>query len=225
MAKIALAATPRALLDLYCLAPGQAQKPHTHGDQDKIYLVLEGRGRIHLDGQDEAVGPGEVVVAAGAAHGVVNDGTDPSSSSWSSRRRRRTREPAAPRRADGHLPGRHVLSRGRGEHRAPAAPARRRRGLPRRADVLWPAPLQLGLPPRGGRRGPPHRRPVREREHVVVPSGSCAWMVKHEYPGSHARCREPRGRRAPGRADLRAVAVPRPRARAHGSSGARSRAG
>jgi L-lactate dehydrogenase complex protein LldE len=23
----------------------------------------------------------------------------------------------------------------------------------------------------------------RESEHVVVPSGSCAWMVKHEYPG------------------------------------------
>jgi L-lactate dehydrogenase complex protein LldE len=23
----------------------------------------------------------------------------------------------------------------------------------------------------------------RESEHVVVPSGSCAWMIKHEYPG------------------------------------------
>lgn len=78
MAKVALAATPRALLDLYCLAPGQAQKPHTHGDQDKIYLVLEGRGRIHLDGKEEAVAQGEAVVArAGAMHGVVNDGTDP----------------------------------------------------------------------------------------------------------------------------------------------------
>jgi quercetin dioxygenase-like cupin family protein len=78
MAKVALAATPRALLDLYCLAPGQSQKPHTHGDQDKIYYVLEGRGRIHLDGADEAVGPGEAVVArAGALHGVVNDGAEP----------------------------------------------------------------------------------------------------------------------------------------------------
>ena len=78
MAKVALAATPRALLDLYCLAPGQAQKPHTHGDQDKIYYVLEGRGRIHLDGADEAVAPGEAVVArAGAVHGVFNDGPEP----------------------------------------------------------------------------------------------------------------------------------------------------
>jgi len=24
---------------------------------------------------------------------------------------------------------------------------------------------------------------LRDAEHVVVPSGSCAWMVKHEYPG------------------------------------------
>ena len=23
----------------------------------------------------------------------------------------------------------------------------------------------------------------RDSEHVVVPSGSCAWMIKHEYPG------------------------------------------
>jgi quercetin dioxygenase-like cupin family protein len=78
MAKVALASTPRALVDLYCLAPGQAQKPHTHADQDKIYVVLEGHGRIHVEGTEEAVGPGEAVVAeAGVAHGVANDGADP----------------------------------------------------------------------------------------------------------------------------------------------------
>src|SRR5262245_7679151 len=78
MAKVALAATPRALVDLCCLQPGQSQKPHAPGDQDKIYLVLEGRGRVHLDGQEDTVEPGEAVVAkAGAAHGVANDGPDP----------------------------------------------------------------------------------------------------------------------------------------------------
>jgi mannose-6-phosphate isomerase-like protein (cupin superfamily) len=78
MAKVALAATPRALLDLYCLSPGQAQKPHTHGDQDKIYVVLEGCGRIHVDGREEAVTAGDAVVArAGVVHGVANDGSDP----------------------------------------------------------------------------------------------------------------------------------------------------
>src|SRR2546425_7177491 len=63
MAKIALAATPRALLDLYCVAPGQDQKPHTHGDQDKFYVVLEGRGRFRLRAA------GHVPAAGGARAG------------------------------------------------------------------------------------------------------------------------------------------------------------
>ena len=48
MAKIALATTSRAQLDLYCVGPGQAQSVHTHPDQDKIYYVVEGRGRFTL---------------------------------------------------------------------------------------------------------------------------------------------------------------------------------
>jgi quercetin dioxygenase-like cupin family protein len=74
MAKIALATTSRAQLDLYCLEPGQSQKPHVHADQDKIYYVLEGRGRFTLEGAEESAEAGEAIVAAaGAAHGVVND--------------------------------------------------------------------------------------------------------------------------------------------------------
>jgi quercetin dioxygenase-like cupin family protein len=77
MAKIALATTPRAQLDLYCLGTGQSQKPHTHADQDKIYYVLEGRGRFIVSGVEESMGPGEAVVApAGAEHGLVNDGPE-----------------------------------------------------------------------------------------------------------------------------------------------------
>jgi len=68
MAKIALASTPRAQVDLYCLEPGQSQKVHAHDGQDKVYVVLEGRGRFTLDGADEAL-----VAAAGSQHGVVND--------------------------------------------------------------------------------------------------------------------------------------------------------
>ena len=75
MAKVALGATPRALLDLYCLEPGQTQKPHTHGDQDKIYMVVEGTGRVLLGGGEERLDPGEAVIAAaGVEHGLVNDG-------------------------------------------------------------------------------------------------------------------------------------------------------
>jgi len=76
MARVALATTGRAQLDLYCLSPGQEQKVHTHPDQDKIYFVLEGRGRVVLDNREEIVEAGEAVVApAGAAHGLANAGS------------------------------------------------------------------------------------------------------------------------------------------------------
>ena len=78
MAKIALATTSRAQLDLYCVAPGQAQKPHSHVDQDKIYYVLEGRGRFRVGADEQTVEAGEAVVArAGVEHGLVNDGSAP----------------------------------------------------------------------------------------------------------------------------------------------------
>lgn len=78
MAKIALATTSRCQLDLYCVAPGQSQRSHTHGDQDKIYCVLEGSGRFSLGGREERLAKGEVLVAeAGVEHGLVNDGNEP----------------------------------------------------------------------------------------------------------------------------------------------------
>jgi mannose-6-phosphate isomerase-like protein (cupin superfamily) len=74
MAKIALGATARVHLDLYALEPGQAQKVHTHDDQDKVYVVLEGRGRFTVGAEEEPLEAGEAVVApAGTAHGVAND--------------------------------------------------------------------------------------------------------------------------------------------------------
>lgn len=74
MTKIALATTPRAQLDLYCLEPGQSQKVHSHDDQDKVYVVLEGHGRFTLGADEQTLAQGEALVAAaGAPHGVVND--------------------------------------------------------------------------------------------------------------------------------------------------------
>ena len=74
MAKIALATTPRVQLDLYCLEPGQSQKVHSHDDQDKIYVALEGGGRVSVGAEQYALARGEAVVAAaGVPHGVTND--------------------------------------------------------------------------------------------------------------------------------------------------------
>jgi len=78
MAKIALAATERTQLDLYCVAPGQSQSAHVHEGQDKIYYVLEGAGRFRLGAEETRLGAGEALVAeAGVSHGLVNDGADP----------------------------------------------------------------------------------------------------------------------------------------------------
>ena len=78
MARIALATTDRSQLDLYCVAPGQSQRAHTHDAQDKIYYVLEGAGRFSLGGEEARLSAGEALVArAGVEHGLVNDGAAP----------------------------------------------------------------------------------------------------------------------------------------------------
>jgi mannose-6-phosphate isomerase-like protein (cupin superfamily) len=47
-------------LGLYELAAGSedVQKPH---DEDEVYVVLSGRGRFVVDGDDLAVGPGSIL--------------------------------------------------------------------------------------------------------------------------------------------------------------------
>lgn len=73
MKKINLFDTERMFCDLYCFEPGQAQKPHAHAGEDKVYCVLEGEGSIRVGGEEEAVRSGSIVLApAGIDHGVVN---------------------------------------------------------------------------------------------------------------------------------------------------------
>jgi quercetin dioxygenase-like cupin family protein len=73
MQKLSVFATPRLFLDVYCLEPGQGQKPHVHPDSDKIYVVLEGRGRFQIGGEAREVGAGQAVIApAGVEHGAEN---------------------------------------------------------------------------------------------------------------------------------------------------------
>ena len=88
----------------------------------------------------------------------------------------------APRRAVRHLPGRPVPAGGR-LRRGRAARGRRLPGRgAARPDLLRPAGLQSGRPRR-------HRRIARRTiaalagyDYVVVPSGSCAGMLKKHYP-------------------------------------------
>ncbi|HWP66683.1 MAG TPA: cupin domain-containing protein [Candidatus Limnocylindria bacterium] len=75
MAKTNLVDTPNLFCDLYAFEPGQAQAVHRHAVGDKLYYVLEGTGRIRVDGDERAVVAGDLVCApAGSEHGVRNPG-------------------------------------------------------------------------------------------------------------------------------------------------------
>lgn len=61
------------MVGINCLEPGQVQPVHDHADQDKVYLVMEGRGLFTVGQEVREAGPGEVVwAAAGVPHGVKN---------------------------------------------------------------------------------------------------------------------------------------------------------
>ena len=73
MAKINLFETPRMFCDVYCLEPGQEQKPHAHAGADKVYCVLEGEGLFTVGDEQQALGAGAAVLApSGIDHGVRN---------------------------------------------------------------------------------------------------------------------------------------------------------
>ena len=50
--------TQRFFCDVYCFEPGQEQKGHVHGEQDKVYLVLEGQGTFQVGAEKRVLGPG-----------------------------------------------------------------------------------------------------------------------------------------------------------------------
>lgn len=78
LCKVPLFDAPGCFFDLYCLLPGQSQAVHSHGDADKFYYVIEGRGRFTLGDEVRELGPGEAAWAPrGVAHGVGNAADQP----------------------------------------------------------------------------------------------------------------------------------------------------
>jgi quercetin dioxygenase-like cupin family protein len=73
MQKINLFETPRFFCDIYCLEPGQTQKPHRHEGADKVYTVLEGEVLVHVGEDSATLAAGTAVLApAGIDHGIEN---------------------------------------------------------------------------------------------------------------------------------------------------------
>src|SRR3954470_8770745 len=73
MSKVNLFQVPQLFMDVYCLEPGQEQKPHAHEGAAKVYYVLEGEGTFLIGDEERALGPGHAVLAPeGVVHGVRN---------------------------------------------------------------------------------------------------------------------------------------------------------
>jgi quercetin dioxygenase-like cupin family protein len=73
MQKLNVFETSRFFLDVYCLAPGQAQKPHKHADADKVYAVVEGEVSVRIGESTAILGVGQAGLApAGIDHGLEN---------------------------------------------------------------------------------------------------------------------------------------------------------
>ena len=73
MQKVNLYETPNFFCDVYCLEPGQEQKPHSHDEADKIYYVLDGRGTFLVGEEEQELSQQQIVFApAGQTHGVRN---------------------------------------------------------------------------------------------------------------------------------------------------------
>lgn len=73
MGKSTIFSSPRILVGLNAFEPGQEHRLHTHEGMDKVYHVLEGRGRFVLEDREIEMEAGTMLVAPeGVAHGVRN---------------------------------------------------------------------------------------------------------------------------------------------------------
>jgi quercetin dioxygenase-like cupin family protein len=78
MQKLNVFETERFFLDVYCLSPGQEQKPHAHAASDKVYAVLEGEVEVRVGSESRSLAAGEAALApAGSDHGLRNASSSP----------------------------------------------------------------------------------------------------------------------------------------------------
>lgn len=77
MGKSTLFQSDRALVGLNAFEPGQEHALHAHAGMDKIYYVLRGEGRFLLEGREQPMHAGDMLIAPeGMPHGVRNNGSE-----------------------------------------------------------------------------------------------------------------------------------------------------
>jgi mannose-6-phosphate isomerase-like protein (cupin superfamily) len=77
MGKSTLFQSDRILVGLNAFEPGQEHRLHAHAGMDKVYHVLQGRGVFLLNGREEPMEAGMMLVAPeGVRHGIRNTGSE-----------------------------------------------------------------------------------------------------------------------------------------------------
>ncbi|MCS7024475.1 MAG: cupin domain-containing protein [Bryobacteraceae bacterium] len=77
MGKVSLCGGDHLYVGLNCFEPGQQHQAHVHTDQDKMYVVLQGRGEATVGEQVSLVEAGDVILArAGVSHAMRNPGPE-----------------------------------------------------------------------------------------------------------------------------------------------------
>ena len=77
MGKSTLFQSDRLLVGLNSFEPGQEHRLHGHAGMDKVYYVLAGKGVFLLEGREDAMAAGMMMVAPeGVLHGVRNTGDE-----------------------------------------------------------------------------------------------------------------------------------------------------
>ncbi|HYG61254.1 MAG TPA: cupin domain-containing protein [Thermoanaerobaculia bacterium] len=77
MGKATLYQSERLLVGLNAFEPGQEHKLHAHAGMDKVYHVLAGQGLFLLEGREEPMEPGTMLIAPeGVPHGIRNSGAE-----------------------------------------------------------------------------------------------------------------------------------------------------
>jgi mannose-6-phosphate isomerase-like protein (cupin superfamily) len=60
------------------VAPGSEQRVHSHAESEQVYVIVSGRGRMRVAGDEEEVGAGDLIfIPPATEHGIVNAGSEP----------------------------------------------------------------------------------------------------------------------------------------------------
>ncbi|HEV3457377.1 MAG TPA: cupin domain-containing protein [Thermoanaerobaculia bacterium] len=77
MGKTTLFQSARILVGLNAFEPGQEHRLHAHAGLDKVYHVLAGSGLFLLEGREEPMSAGTLLIApAEVLHGIRNTGRE-----------------------------------------------------------------------------------------------------------------------------------------------------